>query len=150
MGAFSIRRDVVALTRWGAIGGALLVLAALSLAGGGRRAEVQPAMRVELDVFSGRPNPAWELAPEEVAELAQRLTGLPRTDQPPGEGGLGYRGFTISNPSRSAGLPAEIRVFSGVLALPENGAMVYHRDEHDVERWLLAQAARHGYGDLVR
>lgn len=51
-------------------------------------------MLVELDIFSGRPNPRWELdepVAQEVRELQHRLKVA--TDRPPEPPGLGYRGF---------------------------------------------------------
>ena len=57
-------------------------------------------MRIELDVFSGRPNPRWELDESQSRELLQiqeRLE-LSRSEsaQPPA---LGYRGFLYSDAS---------------------------------------------------
>ena len=54
---------------------------------------------VELDVFSGRPNPRWQLSPREIRELVDRVTAdrsilLPRNAN---TGGLGYRGFIIEH-----------------------------------------------------
>ena len=54
-------------------------------------------MIVELDVFSGRPNPRWHLDEDqaaEVAELLRRLAPAPtgRVEPP----ALGYRGFLYS------------------------------------------------------
>ncbi len=106
-------------------------------------------MRVELDIFSGRPNPAWELSSQEAAALAELLTELPRAGQPPAEGGLGYRGFTLSTPGGSPGLPTWARVYDGVLAVLEHGEPMYYRDANGIERWLSERAAERGYGDLL-
>jgi hypothetical protein len=51
-------------------------------------------MLVELDVFSGRPNPRWELdehADQQLRELHRRLA--PSVSPPAEPPGLGYRGF---------------------------------------------------------
>jgi hypothetical protein len=60
---------------------------------------------VELDVFSGRPNPRWELDEPSAKVLRQLLRRLPITaDSPPEPAGLGYRGFVFtddSGPSRA-------------------------------------------------
>lgn len=59
-------------------------------------------MRVELDLFSGRPNPGWELAAGETEAINAMLASLPhgvpgsRLD----EGALGYRGFRIIDSAR--------------------------------------------------
>lgn len=53
-------------------------------------------MHVELDVFSGRPNPTWALATEQADELARLHAALPATDARTSlPDGLGYRGFKI-------------------------------------------------------
>ena len=54
-------------------------------------------MRVELDIFSGRANPEWELDPAAALALEDihgRL--LPARRRPPDLPGLGYRGFRYS------------------------------------------------------
>ncbi len=55
-------------------------------------------MRVELDVFSGRPNPRWELDEDSAAALRRLLSRLSvSTDTPPRQPGLGYRGFVFDS-----------------------------------------------------
>ena len=65
-------------------------------------------MLVELDIFSGRPNPCWELdeiRSREVLQLQSRLQRSSRTHaEPPG---LGYKGFCYSD---GAG---RVRVYHG-------------------------------------
>jgi len=68
---------------------------------------------VELDIFSGRPNPQWSLTPKEENELIARVMAEPSLTSPPeSAGGLGYRGFTVSaeNEAKSilekSGLPS--------------------------------------------
>jgi hypothetical protein len=68
---------------------------------------------VELDIFSGRPNPQWTLTPKEESELIERVIAEPSlTRAPESAGGLGYRGFTVSVESKSkstlekSGLPS--------------------------------------------
>lgn len=56
----------------------------------------QTKITVEVDVFSGRPNPNWTLTKEESAELSKLINSLPTVDMinlP--EGKLGFRGFII-------------------------------------------------------
>ncbi len=65
-------------------------------------------MLIELDVFSGRPNPRWELDEESSQQLSQlqgRLTASREASvEPPG---LGYRGFLYAD----AG--GQVRVYRG-------------------------------------
>jgi hypothetical protein len=51
-------------------------------------------MLIELDVFSGRPNPRWELDEQSAAALRALEGRLAASDvAPPESPGLGYRGF---------------------------------------------------------
>ena len=102
-----------------------------------------PPTTVELDVYSGRVNPSWELPAEDSRELARRLAGLATAATPPAEPGLGYRGFVISSPGRS------VRVYQGVVSVSEGGATHHYRDSGQLERWLAEQARARGHGDLV-
>jgi hypothetical protein len=54
-------------------------------------------MIVELDIFSGRPNPRWSLSESENAELARLIESLQPAASPPSltPPGLGYRGFRL-------------------------------------------------------
>jgi hypothetical protein len=57
---------------------------------------------VELDLFSGRPNPTWELDDRSAQQLEPLIEGLPPTHVPASEPpGLGYRGFRVSAGDRS-------------------------------------------------
>lgn len=112
-------------------------------------ARKEATMRVELHIFSGRPDPFWELSEEEAAELAKRLAGLPYTHQPPRPGGLGYRGFSVSNATASAGLPMRVSVFDGVIVSFEGGKTTYYKDTNNIEPWLLDQARKQGYGEIL-
>jgi hypothetical protein len=58
---------------------------------------VEKKARIEIDVFSGRPNPAWDLGPEQARALAQ-LVQMPheRIAAPPAADGLGFRGFVVT------------------------------------------------------
>jgi hypothetical protein len=106
-------------------------------------------LRVTLDVFSGRPNPSWELSAQEASELARRITGLTPINQSPGEGGLGYRGLIISNPGKVAGFPPQMSIFNGIISISRNRHTTHYHDTNNVERWLIEQARKHGYADLL-
>jgi hypothetical protein len=103
---------------------------------------------VELDVFSGRPNPRWTL-PAELAdtlrtELAERLPAEPQTAP-----GLGYRGFVITNLGQVGGIPQRLRAYRAVLTVGDRDGTTHYRDTHGVEEALLEDARRQGYGDLI-
>jgi hypothetical protein len=95
-------------------------------------------MILELDLFSGRPNPSWELGPEAAAELHARLEALPpdksalRVRE-----GLGYRGIFIL-PSSELGDVQEIIVSEGlVLVRSPKGERRLSDVSRAFERWLL-------------
>ena len=90
---------------------------------------------VELDIFSGRPNPRWTLSPAEEAELIQRLLdrAVPLAPMTISDGKLGYRGFLVratgatATTLESRGLPTGFRVRDGL------GSSI----DATAERWLL-------------
>ena len=76
---------------------------------------------VELDIFSGRPNPRWVLNPEEEKEFLVRLSDGSVPIAPLNAvGDLGYRGFIVrANEATAAtlasrGLPTSFRVRDGL------------------------------------
>ena len=83
-------------------------------------------MLVELDIFSGRPNPRWELSDAEAASVRELIDALAPAPAaaPPVPPGLGYRGFRIDDDVSFGGF---VRTRGGVLADPQRR----------VERFLL-------------
>jgi hypothetical protein len=61
-------------------------------------------LKVELDIFSGRPNPTWFLSGKEEKELIDRVQADPSIMVPVTApvGGLGYRGYIVSTVKESA------------------------------------------------
>ena len=86
-------------------------------------------MRVQLDMFSGRPNPEWELPAAVERELAQLERGLrprqPAREPPP----LGYRGF-VYREGRNAR-----RAFDGILTI---AGQSFEDPQRHIERLLVA------------
>jgi hypothetical protein len=93
---------------------------------------------VELDIFSGRPNPRWTLDAREEAELVERLLDrtVPYVEPMDTDGYLGYRGFVVRASGATAatlesrGLPTAFRVRDGLGSSIDLGA----------ESWLLDTA----------
>ena len=104
--------------------------------------EVGREVEVELDVFSGRPNPRWTLMAGRAEEVAELLRGLEPADGPE-PSGLGYRGFVLT------GGKAKASVFRGVVSVLRDGDTAHFRDLHGLERHLLTQARDHGYDELL-
>jgi hypothetical protein len=102
---------------------------------------------VMLRIFSGRPNPRWELSPEQIAQLGGMVERLDRAAAPQGYrlGGLGYHGFEVQP-------VGEARVAMKDWFAVYGGAVVSRVTDFDLndsgrrlERWLLDS-----YPDLDR
>ena len=104
---------------------------------------------IELDVFSGRPNPSWELTASESGELLKQLSPLPEADktQAPFYDGLGYRGFIISVPGADTAnsSPAIIRIFKGTVLMNDQ----LFSDRNSVEKKLIEQARNKGFAEII-
>jgi hypothetical protein len=83
---------------------------------------------VELDIFSGQPNPRFELDEQSTETLRQLLTRLALVaESPPEPPGLGYRGFLLTD---GAG---QSRAYRGHVTRPDG---VYADPGSSVERFL--------------
>jgi len=103
------------------------------------------SVTVTLHVFSGRPDPAWEIPDHQARELADRIGALSQTTllKPPGiAGGLGYRGFSIQS-VREAALDPHVYVHAGIVDL-DRFDVNRITDTPELEEWLLSTA-----GDAV-
>ena len=77
-------------------------------------------MRVMMDLFSGRPNPAWRLSPAQARQVADKLAALTTLHAAQiapeyiPDAGLGFRGFVIErelgDPPAPPGIPSRLRV----------------------------------------
>lgn len=105
-------------------------------------------IEVVLDIFSGRPNPRWMLSEEQIEELKTKIGAFPSA-KPKTPPGLGYRGMRVINISKMAGIPNQIIAYNGVLAITEKGKINYYEDNNKIEEWLLNQAHKQGYGEVI-
>lgn len=99
------------------------------------------SVTVTLHVYSGRPDPAWELTPQQAADLADKIKRVNKTTlmKPPGiVGGLGYRGFSIES-VREKDLDPSIYLHAGIVDLDRFHANRI-TDTPDIEEWLLSIA----------
>jgi hypothetical protein len=100
-------------------------------------------MEVEVDLFSGRPNPRFRLTPEAASDLSRRLARLPSA--PRGarvSEGLGYRGLRLTTENLDDPF-AEVVVSNGlVLVRDQHGQELALADpERSLERWLAEVGA---------
>src|SRR5687768_12404132 len=107
----------------------LLALAALFLV---QRSKM---IEVEVDAFSGRPNPTWSLTTQEGDELRRRLLTLPG-GQPDASvpDHLGYRGLLVTGPAAALGGFEELRIYHGnVFARDDQGVHLLTDPGHELE-----------------
>lgn len=96
-------------------------------------------MRVELDIFSGRPNPAWPLDAKQARALLLLLRDPPSPPpEPRGGEGLGYRGLLVTTQPDQDAVEGSLTIRDGwvVLTGPQ-GSWGYRDDDRTIERWLL-------------
>ena len=106
-----------------------------------------PAVRVELDVFSGRPNPSWVLDTADAADLIAKVERLTRVEADAAPGAaprtLGYRGFTVFRDDAPW-----LHVGSGIVRRLDATSPAL-RDDAGIEAWLRAEAGLRGFGPLL-
>jgi hypothetical protein len=91
--------------------------------------------KVTLDIFSGLPNPTWELSEQETQELMSRLEALPRTEKIVEPPTLGYRGIVVEGGSDR--LDGPLRIYRGTIAAPDGARS---DPDRSLETWLLETA----------
>ena len=97
-------------------------------------------IRVELDVFSGRENPCWNLTADECSAFLGSLKALNKTEAGFVDAGLGYRGFLVE------GLKDydRISVYGGVVrASSGNSSSRFEDKGRLLEMWLLSTGKEH-------
>ena len=96
---------------------------------------------VELDIFSGLPNPIWSLPDAARKELLTRLARLASRPTTPYPGLLGYRGLLVHFNLPPYGMPETVEVFQGAVCYDLGGTRTCQVDAgRKIERWLLATA----------
>jgi hypothetical protein len=101
-------------------------------------------MEIELDAFSGRPNPKWVASAERAGSVTRALSSLPEGPARPEPGHLGYRGFII----RQDGLIA--RVYGGHVIVTTSGTTRTFVDSAGLEAQLIDDARQRGFGDIIK
>jgi hypothetical protein len=95
---------------------------------------------VMLDVFSGRPNPTWNLTGRFGEELAKRLRHLPSAgkQKAPSPPDLGYRGLRVTQKgqSREDIWQGPYEVYGGFV---RHGDLIFVDEGRSLERWLLTE-----------
>ncbi len=106
-------------------------------------------MKIEMRLFSGRRNPSWHLAPEDVLDFQAAVRKLVRVSGPlelPEH--LGYCGMAISNEDQSQPW-AEIVVYHELVVVRFRNRVDYLSDDDRIVENLLLETARDHVKDGV-
>jgi hypothetical protein len=101
-------------------------------------------MEVDLDAFSGRPNPKWTISEHEASRLLTDIASLPEAKDVPHPPDLGFRGFIL----RSGDVV--MRVYGGRVVVEGPGTPRVYRDTAGIERELIKDARKRGFEAIVR
>lgn len=107
---------------------------------------------VILHIFSGRPDPQWELDEISAESLIEKLSSVTKIRKPaevPDNAILGYRGFRILNGISEPGLPRDFTVFRGSVVSTELKEQAAVADTEQLELMLLEEARKQGFGELL-
>ena len=96
-------------------------------------------MQVELDVFSGRSNPHWDLTPQEAKEFSSLFKALlPSKGERSVKEGLGYRGLIVTESGQKIEGYDEIMVSNGVVVARWDSESKQFTDKNrGLEQWLF-------------
>jgi hypothetical protein len=95
---------------------------------------------VTLDIYSGRPNPTWELSSDQLAEYRELLASArvyTPLQSPASAMGLGYRGFTVQSVA-DISIPHTSLFFGGVMDIGDVRTRNFSDTDNRVERFLLS------------
>jgi hypothetical protein len=97
---------------------------------------VPESAEVELDIFSGGPNPMWRLSDADAAALLRELEELPEAPPAAIADNLGYRGFVVH--IRHDGGATRLVIQNGTVQAFRGDSSTYYRDsDRALEQWLL-------------
>jgi hypothetical protein len=102
---------------------------------------------VTLDVFSGRPNPAWTLTKEQTLLFLNKISEIKPTAeniQSYPEKILGYRGFIVDQITNKNLTSKKFEIYNGVVKVLSNSSAYFLNDNNfQLEKWLLQTAYNH-------
>jgi len=114
----------------------------------------EKGITVRVLLFSGRPDPTYELGDSQVIErLKAVVAGAKRLDSYDKESvipaNIGYKGILVSNPEKRAGLPVRFAVYKGTIELMDGQKRFLEDKGGAVEKMLMDEAIRKGVIDEV-
>lgn len=133
------------------IGGLLLTAALVAgvLGSNGLALAQEKGITVRVLLYSGRPDPTYELADSQVIEKvkamvaeAKKLDGYAKESVIPAN--IGYKGILVSNPEKRGGLPVRFAVYKGTIELMDGQKQFLEDKGGAVEKMLMDEAIRKG------
>ena len=104
---------------------------------------------VELDIFSGMPNPKWTLTSADADNFVKQLGKLPSTSARESSGNLGYRGFIVQ--CAKGDETQVIGIQTGIVYISKCATVAYALDKNrHLERWLLNTGKLHLKDELFQ
>lgn len=96
-------------------------------------------MQVEVDVYSGRPNPRWDLSPQQAEEFLKMVRSLPKGERDTAlDEGLGYRGLNVTGDKLKQEGYDKLVIGKGIVVAQEGSESQQFTDkDRALERWLL-------------
>lgn len=107
-------------------------------------------MFVELDIFSGVPNPRWQMTESDREEFLKLLQTLQQ--QEPEEmrtPGLGYRGLIVFETNERHRAFDKLTIYRGSIRATKIDSVIQLVDkDRTIEYWLIEKARKHLKDDL--
>lgn len=114
----------------------------------------EQGITVRVLLFSGRPDPTYELVDVQLIEklkmnlaVAKKINNYDRQTIIPAN--IGYKGILVSNPEKRGGLPARFAVYKGAIELMDDRKSFLEDSGGAVEKLLFDEAIRKGVIDDV-
>lgn len=106
---------------------------------------VSPTAYATLDIFSGRPNPRWQIDDADTTAILAQLAQLaPASKGFTPVNKLGYRGFIIELTNSATGEASTISVYRQSVVKRAGGvAVVYDDPSSAIEKILVSSAQKH-------
>lgn len=121
--------------------GALVLLCVTAVLPSHQRAgfSAETPIQVKVDVYSGRPNPRWNLSTQQAEEFIRKIRALPKRERDGAlNDGLGYRGLKVTGSELHQEGYNEIVISNRIVALlEENRSRQFTDQNRALERWLL-------------
>ena len=109
-------------------------------------------LKVEVRIFSGRPNPTWDISSEQVSQLLSKILSLRDTQEDIAYKGLGYNGFLVTKTDDSYDTPENIELNNGIVVVNYNNKRKskYLDPRRALESWIVKTGAESLGQELVK